>query len=334
LFDRLRFPRRLVADGWPRCVGWSGYLIFFMFTENPISSLGLLGAVAMEARSILEGFDWLSNSLFVAVIVSVLVLFVCRTAAANRSRVPTGLSNAFEALVEALYTGMEQIVGRHMVAKVFPLLGTLFIFILFANWFALLPGVGTMGFLPVRDEWGIKDFEVPLFRPATADLNMTLAMATVFFALWLVWTLRELGVFGFIHHTFGPKGGVKGGMALGLLPIFLFVGLIEVVSILFRPISLSLRLYGNVFAGENLLHAMLFLGDKLPWPLNYVGSVLFPLPFYFLELLIGLLQALVFTLLCAVYIQLATSHDEEEGQSHHGRHGHGHHGHATGDAAH
>ena len=103
---------------------------------------------------------------------------------------------------------------------------------------------------------------------------------------------------------------------MALIPIFLFVGLIEVVSMAFRPVSLSLRLFGNVFAGENLLGTMITLGDKLNLPswVGYILSVTIPLPFYFLEILVGLLQAAVFMLLCAVYIQLSTS--QEEGAEH------------------
>lgn len=102
-------------------------------------------------------------------------------------------------------------------------------------------------------------------------------------------------------------------MALVLVPIFLFVGVIEVISMAFRPVSLSLRLFGNVFAGETLLTSMITLGKQLQLPdwMSYIMSVTIPLPFYFLELLVGLLQAAVFMLLCAVYIQLSTSHDEE-----------------------
>jgi len=299
-----------------------------MFSGFPlIHNLGLL-AVDMEAKGLVDELEWFSNSFIVAILVSLLVIFVCRSAASSKKKVPGRLTNAFEALVDSLYNGLEQIVGRHMIAKCFPLLATLFIFILIANWFGLVPGVGTIGFGEERGPLlGLEQVAMPLLRPPNADLNMTLAMATVFFAMWMWWVFRELGVFGTIGHIFGPKGGLKGLMAIGLLPIFIFVGLIEVVSILFRPVSLSLRLYGNIFAGENLLHAMLFLGDDLPVPFNYIGSVVFPLPFYFMELLIGLLQALVFTLLCAVYIQLSTSHEEDES------HGHGH-GHAEEGAAH
>ena len=155
---------------------------------------------------------------------------------------------------------------------------------------------------------------VPLLRPTTADLNMTLGMATVFMCFWLYWTISEIGVGGFLNHKFGVKGGVKGLMALFLFPIFFFVGIIEVISILFRPVSLSLRLFGNIFAGETLLTTMITLGNSLGFPvwIAYASSILLPIPFYFLELLVGVLQAFVFTLLCAVYIQLSTSHDEEE----------------------
>jgi F-type H+-transporting ATPase subunit a len=97
------------------------------------------------------------------------------------------------------------------------------------------------------------------------------------------------------------------------LPLFLFVGVIEMVSIAIRPVSLSFRLFGNMYAGETLLHTMSSLGGSLPFPLNWLCSILFPLPFYFLELLVGLLQAFVFAMLCAVYIKLSTEHEGGEG---------------------
>jgi hypothetical protein len=175
---------------------------------------------------------------------------------------------------------------------------------------------------------------IPWFRPASADLNFTLALAAVFMLLWVVLTVKEVGVWGFIVHTFGPKGGLKGFMKLALIPIFFFVGMIELVSIAFRPVSLSLRLFGNIFAGETLLHAMGNLLASLGAPpiVAFFGKILLPLPFYFLELLVGVLQATVFTLLCAVYIQLSTAHDEEHG---HGEEGHGDDAHgAEGHGAH
>ena len=256
--------------------------------------------------------DWLSNSIFVSAFVSLLIIWFARKATRQLSVVPGPAQNFFEALVQGLYDTIEGIVGHHMVARVFSLLATLFIFIIVSNWFALLPGVGSIG-------WGqdtAQGFEVttPILRPTTADLNMTLAMATVFMVFWLYWSISEVGLKNFLVHIFGSKGGLTGFMAVLLIPVFLFVGVIEVVSIAFRPVSLSLRLFGNVFAGENLLTTMITLGKSLGLPewLAYPMSIIVPIPFYGLELLIGLLQAAVFMLLCAVYIQLSTSHDEEE----------------------
>lgn len=258
--------------------------------------------------------EWLTNSIFVSLIVMTLVLLFARRATKEIKLVPDGPQNRFEAIVETLYDTVEEIVGPHMVNKVFSLLATLFLFILFSNWFALLPGVGSVGFGERTGFLTVPVIDVPILRPTTADLNMTLAMALVFTAMWLYWSIQEMGFGGFLKHMFGVKGGLKGFLAIALVPIFFMVGVIEVVSIAFRPVSLSLRLFGNVFAGENLLVTMLTLGKKLGLPdfVAYISSVLLPIPFYFLELLIGLLQAMVFTLLCAVYITLSTTHDEEE----------------------
>ena len=256
--------------------------------------------------------DWLSNSIFVSSFVALFIIWFARKATRQLTVVPGPTQNFFEIIIQSLYDTIEGIVGHHMVARVFSLLATLFIFIIVSNWFALLPGVGSIG-------WGHESpqgFEVttPILRPTTADLNLTLAMATVFMVFWLYWSISEVGLKNFLVHIFGSKGGLTGIMAVLLVPVFLFVGVIEVVSIAFRPVSLSLRLFGNVFAGENLLTTMITLGKSLGLPewLAYPMSIVVPIPFYGLELLIGLLQAAVFMLLCAVYIQLSTSHDEEE----------------------
>ncbi len=263
-------------------------------------------------------YSWFTNSFLVTVVVTALIIFVARWATRNIQLIPDGPQNLFELIVETLYNTFEGIVGRHMISKVFPLIATLFIFILAANWFGLIPGVGTVGFgEPDGTPFGLKEVTQPLFRPATADLNMTLGMAAFFMIWWVVWTFSEVGVIGFIKHTFAPKGGLKGAMWALLLPLFIFVGVIELISIAFRPVSLSLRLFGNIYAGETLLHTMATLGSGLPIPLNWLSSIIFPLPFYFLELLVGILQAFVFSLLCAVYIRLSTSHEgEEEAHSH------------------
>jgi F-type H+-transporting ATPase subunit a len=164
-----------------------------------------------------------------------------------------------------------------------------------------------------HDEKGYVAAFTPIFRPPTADLNFTLALACVFMIVWAWVTFKEVGVKGFLDHTFGPKGGLEGPMKYALIPIFLFVGLIEVISIAARPVSLSLRLFGNVFAGETLLHTMMMMGKNfgLSGVPMFLLSVILPLPFYFMEILVGILQATVFALLCAVFVKLSTAHEEE-----------------------
>ena len=259
---------------------------------------------------------WLTNSIFVSILISVFVIWLCRSATTKMSIFPSPLQNAFELVVESLYNMLESVVGRHMITKTFSLLATLFIFILASNWFGLLPGVGSIGWGDAKHGafLSLPHVDTPLLRPTTADMNMTLAMALVFMCLWLYWALREMGPVQFLNHIFGVKGGLKGIMRMILIPIFFLVGIMEVISIFFRPVSLSLRLFGNVFAGETLLASMITLGNDLGFPkwLAYLASVTVPIPFYFLELLVGFLQATVFMLLCAVYIQLATTHDEED----------------------
>lgn len=283
---------------------------------DQVFSPAMLAAGGINAPHI-PGLGSLSNSILVAAIVTTAIFLFTRMATRKMSLVPDGRQNFVEFVVEFLYGQVEEIVGAKVAPKVFPLLATLFIFILSANWFGLIPGVGTIGFGektgPLTIDPHAHDF-VPLLRPATADLNMTFAMAAVFMLVWLWITIRETGVIGFIKHTFAPKGGLTGIMWWGLLPIFMFVGVIEIISIMFRPISLSFRLLGNVYAGETLLHSMGEIGQLLGMgpKASAVMSVLVPLPFYFLEILVGLIQAIVFTLLCAVYVQLSTAHDEDE----------------------
>lgn len=275
----------------------------------------------MSARLFAPSVSWLSNSLLVTCIVAALILLFARRATRNVALVPSNTpQNLFEMIVEQLYDTLEGIVGKELVGKVLPFLCTVFIFIVTANWFGLMPGVGTIGSVGPDGQLGAfrsaKEIAIPLLRPSNADLNMTFGIAIVFMVLWFVWTMQTVGLKNFILHMFAPKGGLGKAMALGLLPIFIFVGIIEVISTAFRPLSLSLRLYGNIYAGETLLHTMSSLGDALPAAFSFLLSVLAPLPFYFLEILVGLLQALVFTLLCAVYIRLSTSHDDEEGHEH------------------
>jgi len=292
-----------------------------------ITTSPLLAEVSREAMPLFGErghlFSWITNSLFVAAIVVGGILWLARRATTNMQLVPHRTQNFFEFVVEFLYAQVEGIVGKKVAPQAFPLLATLFIFILVANWFGLIPGVGTIGWAKHEHVLGaltLEEVDKPLFRPATADLNMTLGMAITFMLIWTVLTIKEAGIWHFLVHTFGPKGGMKGLMGMLLAVIFFGVGIIELISIAIRPVSLSLRLYGNIFAGETLLHTMMTLPEQLHFPgwLASICTVLLPLPFYFMELLVGLVQALVFTLLCAVYVQLSTgTAHEEHGDAHH-----------------
>jgi F-type H+-transporting ATPase subunit a len=249
----------------------------------------------------------ITNSMVVTWVVALGLILFARYATRNIQEVPSGAQNFFEFMVESLYDFLADILGHDLTKKTFFFFATVFILILFTNWFGLLPGFGTIGW----GHPGPQHFEVtrPWLRGGNANLNMTLAMSLVFFVLWVVWALQSNGPVGVIKHIFGPKGGFTGIMLALLIPIFLAVGAIEVVSIAFRPVSLSFRLYGNIFAGENIIDSMSNLVPGLGW--------LLPIPFYFMELLVGFVQAFVFMLLTAVYTLLICAHDEDEHEKAH-----------------
>ncbi|HWY71342.1 MAG TPA: F0F1 ATP synthase subunit A [Terriglobales bacterium] len=244
----------------------------------------------------------ITNSMVVSWIVAVGLIVFAQVATRHMKSVPDGIQNFWEWLVEGLYTFLEGIIGPHLVKRTFWFFASIFIFILSANWLGLIPGVGTIGW----GHQGAHGFRIdePLFRGANADVNLTLAMALVFFACWIVWALREDGLIGFLKELFAPKGETDGFMKVVMVVVFFAAGCLEIISILFRPISLSFRLYGNVFAGENMLDAMSTLIPNLGW--------LLPVPFYFMELMVGLVQALVFMLLTAVFTLLICQREAEE----------------------
>jgi F-type H+-transporting ATPase subunit a len=260
---------------------------------------------------------FITNSVLVGLLVLGIVLWFSKKATKNMTLVPHKAQNFMELVVEFLYNRVVGIVGEKQAKLAFPLLGTLFIYILVSNWFGLIPGVGTIGFGESTGPLTVHEVHDPLLRPPTADLNATLALSVSAFLVWFYLTIKELGFWGFIMHTFGPKGGLKGIMGFVVDLVFLFVGVIEIVSIILRPMTLSVRLYGNIFAGESVLHTLGGLLDKMGAPWDFIGGVLFPFPFYFMELLVGLLQAIVFTLLCSVYIQLSTTHDDHGHEEEH-----------------
>jgi F-type H+-transporting ATPase subunit a len=258
-----------------------------------------------QAAPRLKEGGFINNSMIVSWIVAAFLILFARSAMKNVKQVPDGAQNFWEWLVESLYTFLEGIIGHDLVKKTFWFFATVFIFILFANWAGLFPGVGTIGWGTPDSTGHLHHISKPLLRGVNADLNMTFAMAMIFFACWVVWALQANGPGGFLLHLFGPKGDTTGPLKVLMIFVFIVVGVLEVVSILFRPVSLSFRLYGNIFAGENMLESMARLVPWLGW--------LIPIPFYFLEVLVGLVQALVFMLLTAVFTLLICT--QEEGHS-------------------
>jgi F-type H+-transporting ATPase subunit a len=267
-----------------------------------------------SAQSLGHKGGFITNSMLVTWIVAVGVILFARFATRKVQEVPSGAQNFLEWLVEGLYGFLESIIGTGLVKKTFWFFATIFIFILATNWFGEIPGVGSIGW----GHQGEHGFEVtrPLLRGGNADLNMTFAMAMIFFACWTVWALQFSGVKGSFLHIFGPKGDSTGVIKYLMIVVFFAVGFLEVLSIAFRPISLSFRLYGNIFAGENLLEAMSNMVQHPAWARVVFGALL-PVPFYFMELLVGFIQAVVFMLLTAVFTALICTHEEEAGEGHH-----------------
>ncbi len=256
------------------------------------------GGVSPYPYTLTEVFGLpVTNSMVTTWVISILLILAVRLAVGRPQLIPTTGQAVLESLVGGLRDLLLPIVGKKAYPLAMPLLMGLFLFILINNWSALLPGVGVFGFY---DEHGHLDY---WFRPANADLNMTLGMALVSMIAWLFICLKVAGPRFFLFELFGNKADRKetpAAIYILLIPIFLAVGLIEMISIAFRPVSLSFRLFGNVFGGENLLTSMT---GMIPYVV--------PAVFYLYEVLVGVVQALIFTLLVAVYIGLITNHDEE-----------------------
>jgi len=287
-------------------------------------------SLAAEKIAQIGSFPITNSLLSTWMVMAILILFSLFVRKSIRM-VPSHLQSIAEMIISALYDFFESVMG-HQVKKAFPVLASLFLFIIVSNWMGLLPGVGTIGFyeepalshtevqeqriekeiVSVVDghevnkddstavhEVSGKEFEsktaaeteekkfVPLLRGATADLNMTIALAIIAFFAIQYFGFATLGI-----HYSSRFLNFKN-------PIMFFVGLLEIVSDLSKVISFAFRLFGNIFAGEVLLTVIAFL---MPF--------LMPTPFLMLELFVGFIQALVFSTLTAVFINVAVAHEE------------------------
>ena len=266
----------------------------------PLFGAGAGGVSLTAEKAFSIGPFPVTNSMITSWIISLTIILVIRLLVGKTSLIPSKGQLFVESIVGGLRNVVEPIVGRKLFFPSFWLLSGLFIFILIQNWSGLLPGVGSVGYY---DETGKY---TSLIRPGNADLNMTLALAAVANLAWLYFIFKYEGLKSIIVHIFGNKADkneVGIYTFIGLIPIFFAVGVIEVISIMFRPVSLSFRLFGNVYGGESLLHKMFTIVPGFEW--------IVPVPFYFMEILIGLVQALVFMLLIAVFIGLMCNHGDE-----------------------
>jgi F-type H+-transporting ATPase subunit a len=273
-----------------------------------------------------------TNALVTGWIVSLALIVAIRKVIRTPTLIPSRGQAFMESIIDGLRNLLEPVVGKKALAYVFPVLLSYFFFVLIHNWSGLFPGIGSIGFYE-------RGHFLSILRPMNSDLNATLGIALVAMVIWTYSVLRCVGLQGFCEESFGNKAekeGVPTLMYQLLAIVFLAVGCIECISIAFRPVSLSFRLFGNVFGGETLLHHVYGFGKfltsghfvqtelfqmlsgisstmahRVNTLLSWLGYFL-PLPFYLLECLIGLIQASVFTLLVAVYIGLICHHEEEE----------------------
>ena len=242
-----------------------------------------------------------TNSIVTGWVVSLLILLGLRLLVKKPQLIPSRGQAVVESALGALRGLYEPIIGKKAFGASFPILVCLFLYILLQNWSGLIPGVGSIGLGHEVD--GKFHVTEAFIRPANADWNGTIALAAVAMLAWFAISVRYAGPKHMLYDWFGNKADrseVAAYIYYPLSVIFFLVGFIEIVSICIRPFTLSVRLFGNVFGGENLLH-----------------STGFVFPFYFLEILVGFVQALVFTLLLSVYIGLLCNHGDDEHEAAH-----------------
>jgi len=260
-----------------------------------------------------------NNSMLVAFAVAAGLIAFVQLSLRNLQVVPGPAQNFCEAVIEGLAKFLESILGWELLKATFWFFATVFIFIFACNLQALMPGVGTIGSGNGSAWYNLHTVTLPWMRGANADVNMTGAMAIAFFFFWWYWAFKFNGFFGVIKHIFGSQAKLPGIVGVLVGAIFVFVGFIELVSIAVRPVSLTFRLYGNIYGGEAMIEQIKHMTG---W---FAGFALIPV--YVFELLVALVQALVFCLLTAVFTAMMCKHDhaDHDGEGHAHEGGSGHH---------
>jgi F-type H+-transporting ATPase subunit a len=261
-----------------------------------------------------NGFP-VTNTLLVTWLTIIVLLAFFWAATRHPRLIPKGVQNLVEWVFQMLLNLCEEVAGRENGRRFFPWVATIFLFVLLANWWEIVPGVESLGtvepgvhnashFGPIYFLFGPNSNRItPWLRPPSTDLNLTIAIAIVSVVMTQVYGFRQLGGFQHITRYLNYREGLLG----------IIVGVLEAVLEAARIISFSFRLFGNLFAGDVLLLVMAFL-------VPFVGATLF----YFLEVFVGFIQAFVFAMLTLVFMTLAvTPHEHhEEHQEEHTQTGH------------
>ena len=277
-------------------------------TENSSKYGFLAAALAAEPLFNVQGFT-ITNAMLNAWISVAFFIVIAFITTRRKSLAPKGIHNVIELAVEFVRNEIQKVTEDERKTKMFlPLVATIFFFVLVNNWMGLIPCTGTIGIYgEVHGEFEL----IPLLRPATADLNLTLAIAVFSIGATHFFGIKELGPINHFSKFLNFKGIFtsikKGPMAVMIALVEFGIGIIEIIGEFAKTLSLSLRLFGNVFAGEILLTVMLSL-----------FSYVLPVPFMFLEILVGVIQATVFAMLTLAFLVVATmdhgheDHDEHE----------------------
>lgn len=274
-------------------------------TENQNQVLEVKHEITLAAEPVLHYKNFaITNSLLNSWLAVVIIIIISVIISKNIKKIPRGIQNIFELIIEGALNLADSVTGeRRRTLKIFPFVFAIFIFILINNWLGLIPGIGSIGFLEKNNGQAIF---IPYFRGGTADLNTTLALALFAVIGSNLFGILVVGFWKYFNKFINlkalaeiPVKITKEPTIIFVNPIKFFVGLIEVIGEIAKVASLSFRLFGNIFAGEVLLSAM-----------AVIFAYILPIPFVFLEIIIGLVQALIFAMLTLVYFTIASTVEE------------------------
>ena len=242
-------------------------------------------SLASEKLFEILGFPVTNTILMTWLVMGVLLIFGL-LASYKLRLIPRGIQNISEAIIDFILDFIEPIVGsKEDAKKFFPIVTSFFILIALSNWLEVLPGLGSIG---IFEGHGEERMLLSFVRSPSSDLNFTLALAIVSVFVIQITGIAAVGFFKYVSKFISFKS-----------PVNFFVGFLEIISEIAKIISFSFRLFGNIFAGEVLL---LVVGVLIPF--------IVPLPFLLLELFVGLIQALVFSMLTLVFLKVATTEIE------------------------